>query len=476
MNKYKKLAFNTLIFAIGSFGSKLLVFLLTRLYTANFSKEENGVKSLLVTSALFLQPIFTFALQEYLIRFGLDKNYDKRTVFTTSAVITGAGMLAMLLIVPGLRYIPLLSFLNGYSLLLIIYVAMSSLRMLCQQFVRSRDMVKLFSLDGIIATLLLFIFNVVFIAGLKMGVKGFMLSVILSDTCSAVFLILMGGLQNFFRLSSFSVKAAKEMMRFAFPLIPTIVMWTVTSLSDRLFINSMHSTRVTLGTGAAGLYDIANTVPNIISMVSTIFFQAWNMSAITENDSADRSRFYEKVYGVYESVLFVAAAGLLLLIKPITAMLVNSENFSEYGTVYIYTPILVIAVLFTALNQFLGGIYNATKRSKNSFWTCLVACVVNLVLNYFLIPCWGIQGAAIATLFSYLFCYWLRMVDARYYVPFRFNAPRNLANTVILIAMSGIIMASPKLWGLWLIPLFIVVALMNYGAMIEMVKKALKIN
>lgn len=476
MNKYKKLAFNTLIFAIGSFGSKLLVFLLNRLYTNQFSPEEYGTKGLLVTSALFLQPIFTFALQEYLIRFGLDKNYDKRTVFTTSAVITGAGMLAMLLIVPGLRYIPLLSFLNGYSLLLIIYVAMSSLRMLCQQFVRARDMVKLFSLDGIISTLLLFIFNLVFIAGLKMGIKGFMLAVVMSDACSSVFLILMGGLQNFFRPGSFSIKAARDMMKFAVPLIPTIVMWTVTSLSDRFFINSMSSTRVTLGTGAAGLYDNANIAPNIISMVSTIFFQAWNMSAITENDSADRSRFYEKVYGVYESVLFVASAGLLLLIKPVTLLLVDTKNFPEYITAYSYAPILVIAVLFTALNQFLGGIYNATKHSKNSFWTCFAACVVNLILNYFLIPCWGIHGAAIATLFSYLFCYWLRMVDARYYVPFRFDPLRNLANTVILIAMSGIIIASPKLWGVWLIPLFIAVVMLNYGAMIEMVKKVLKIN
>ena len=100
MNKYKKLAMNTGIFAIGTFGSKILVFLLTRLYTANFSPDESGTKSLLFTTALFLQPIFTFALQEYLIRFGLDKDYDKRRVFTTSAVMTTAGMILMAFVVP----------------------------------------------------------------------------------------------------------------------------------------------------------------------------------------------------------------------------------------------------------------------------------------------------------------------------------------------------------------------------------------
>lgn len=70
MNKYKKLAMNTMVFAIGSFGSKILVLLLTRLYTGHLSPAESGVKNMLELTALFLQPIFTFALQEYLIRFG----------------------------------------------------------------------------------------------------------------------------------------------------------------------------------------------------------------------------------------------------------------------------------------------------------------------------------------------------------------------------------------------------------------------
>ena len=38
MNKYKKLVSNTLIFAIGSFGSKILLLLLTRLYTGNINQ------------------------------------------------------------------------------------------------------------------------------------------------------------------------------------------------------------------------------------------------------------------------------------------------------------------------------------------------------------------------------------------------------------------------------------------------------
>ncbi|MBR1592194.1 MAG: polysaccharide biosynthesis C-terminal domain-containing protein [Ruminococcus sp.] len=474
MNKYKKLAFNTIVFAIGTFGSKILVILLTNLYTKNISSDGMSDKDLLDTMVLFLQPVFTFALQEYLIRFGLDKNYDKREVFTTSFCMTFIGMAASAALIPLLGMIPFFNFINGYTLVLIVYLSTSSLRMLCAQFVRSRDMVKLFSLDGILATLTLFIFNIVFISHMHLGVRGSMYAVILSDFCSSVFLFAVGGLQKFLGRKYLSGKLAKIMLKFSLPLIPTIVMWTITGLSDRLFIRYMTSERVQLGAGAAGLYAVANKIPNLISMVSTIFFQAWNMSAITENDSEDRSIFYEKVYSAYEAMLFMASAGLILFARPISSIIANSSTYSEYGTVYIYTPVLIIAVLFTCLNQFLGSIYTATKHTKNSFWTALIACCVNLFMNYMLIPEWGIQGASVATFLSYYICFWVRMVDARYYVPFRFDKFKSLLNTVLLLEMSRLMIFECDDYMLRMGIITAAVCAINFRSLLSTVQKLIK--
>lgn len=473
MNKYKKLASNTLIFAIGNFGSKILVIFLTTLYTNFISPEDMGTKENLETMALFLQPIFTLALQEYLIRFGLDESYDKKQVFSTSACLTFTGMAAVILIVPGLRFIPFLDFITGYSLMLAIYTCTSALRMLCAQFVRSRDMVRLYAVDGIIATLTLLIFSFLFIAGFKMGVKGFLLSVICSDLLSALFLYYAASLGSFFGIKHFSLSLAGKMMKFALPLIPTIVMWTITSLSDRIFLTYMHSDKVELGKSATGIYGVANKIPNLISMVSTIFFQAWNMSAISENKSADRSKFYERVYSAYEAMLFIASAGLIMISKPITNFIVSDKNYDGYSIAYVYTPVLIIAAVFTALNQFLGGIYSATKHTQNSFWTSLAACGANLILNYAMIPVIGIHGAAIATLMSYYLCFWARIIDARYYVPFKFDALRSFANTGLLIVMSIIVIKAPPLWALWLVMIFVVVAVYNFKPMMTTVKKVL---
>ncbi|WP_455529156.1 lipopolysaccharide biosynthesis protein [Ruminococcus sp.] len=474
MNKYKKLVFNTGIFAIGAFGSKILIILLQRLYAHNIDPVNNGDRELLETMLLFMQPVFTFALQEYLIRFGLDKDYDKHEVFTTSGVITLAGMIVMAVIVPFLHNIPVFDFLKGYRILFILYVTMSSLRMLCQNFVRSRDMVKLFSLDGILATLTFFLFNILFILWLGMGVKGFLLSVILSDSCSVVFLFIAARLRAFIGAEYFNKALAKEMMRFAAPLIPTIVMWAVTSLSDKLFIKQMHSDYHELGKEAVSVYSFANKIPSLISIVSTIFFQAWSMSAITESNSADRNKFYGKVYSAYEAMMFVAAAGLLVIIKPVTSFLVPADKYVQYSDVYIYTPILVVAVVFMCFDQFLGSIYSAIKQPQNSFWTALVACGVNIPMNFFLIPVWGIQGAAVATLLSYLICFWARIIDARYYVPFRFDGVKNLLNMIVLLAMGGLMIADVKLYPLWALILASVVVALNYKALIVTVNKLLK--
>jgi len=471
MNKYKKLAFNTMIFAIGSFGSKILVLLLTRLYTNNISPADSSTKELLEITAYFLIPIFTFSMTEAIIRFGLDDRYDKTEVFTTATVLNTLGLGIMIVLSPLFRLFQFFDFLNGYTVLLMIYVCTSAFRALCSQFVRARGLVKLFSLDGILATLTLLIFNIVFISSLHWGVKGFMLSIILSDLCSAIFLILVAKLYEFLDFKRYNKKLATSMMRFAVPLIPTIVMWVITGFSDRLFIRYMHSDKVALGESAAGIYGYATKVPNLISMVSTIFFQAWNMSAIMENDSADRSRFYEKVYSAYESILFIASAFLIAGIEIVTPIFISTSRFGEYSSVSQYTPILVVAVLFMCLDQFLSSIYTATKHTKNSFWTSFAASMVNIVLNFFLIPEWGIQGACIATFLSYYLCFWSRMIDARYYVPFKFDPVKSCINTTVLLLMCWVMIAKLPLYGLWLFIMLAFELAVNYKALIITVRK-----
>ena len=62
MNKYKQLALNTMIFTVGSFGSKIISVLMNNLYTKHISPEDLYTKSLLENTALFLIPVFIFSM------------------------------------------------------------------------------------------------------------------------------------------------------------------------------------------------------------------------------------------------------------------------------------------------------------------------------------------------------------------------------------------------------------------------------
>ena len=72
-----------------------------------------------------------------------------------------------------------------------------------------------------------------------MGIKGFLIAVIISDFISGVLLWIVGGLGNYFRLRYADREIMNIMIRFSLPLIPTTIMWTITGFSDRIFVKYM---------------------------------------------------------------------------------------------------------------------------------------------------------------------------------------------------------------------------------------------
>lgn len=431
MNKYKTLALNTVVFAIGSFGSKILAFLLTRLYTKFFDGAfVFNTKEILETCANMLIPLVSMSIADAIIRYGLDKNYEQKSVFSNAAVIMMTGGIGFLVLSPLLL---LYSDIRPHVPLLIGFVLCSCFRQLSAQFARARGMVKLFAADGIICTLMFFIANVILIAKLKLGITGFMLSNMFADTVSGIGVWCIAKHGRFFSFKYIDKELLETMLRFSLPLIPTAELWLITGFSDRIFVKAI------VNATEAGVYGAATKIPNLLAMVSTIFYQAWNMSAIAENDSDSKSKFYAQVYDAYQALLTLAAGCIIAFDQILSFFLIKTDKDPAYEHAYLYTPVLVIAVLMMCYNQFFSSIYTVTKHTRNSFWTSLVAAVVNLVLNAVLIPIFAVQGAIIATFTSYVVCYVIRLFDARRYVPFHVSNLRTVVNVVILFLMCNAI-------------------------------------
>ena len=446
-SSYKKLFSNTIIFAIGSFSSKILVLLLVKVYTTYLTPEEMGINDVITQIANWLLPIVTMTMSESMIRFGLDKAYDKRKVFTAGNVVCLAGL-------------------SGYSFLLFVYLFTSSLKLVYSTFVRSLEKVKLFAVNGILTTLFTLVGTIVFIVGLKLGNSGYLLSIILSDYLSIVFLTFSAKLWKYLDFKRLDKEIFVEMLRYSIPLIPAQLLWLITNSSDS-FMTTHY-----LGSGRNGILSASYKIPNLVATVYMMFGQAWNMSAIMENDSDERDRFYSNVFNLNQSLLYVLAAGCLLIVKPLTGIWLG-ESFQESIR---YSPILIYSSVFSCFVTFLGSIYLASKQTKRSLMTSLVSGVTNVVLNIILIPRIGLYGPAISTVASYFIVFIIRSYDSRKLVPFDLKIKKIVVNNIILIVMVAINVVQPYLDSMKLsivsLPiLFLIVLAMNFKSLWSMLEK-----
>jgi O-antigen/teichoic acid export membrane protein len=460
MDKYKRLASNTVVLMLGQMSSKLLVYVMMRFYTDILGADGYGAVGNIVDAAVLCIGIATLAIGEAIIRFGTDNAYDSSQVFSIGLVTTLGGLL---LFIPFVPLIGLVDFLSQYSLLIYIYVFTGSFKSAFALFVRSSVSIRLYAVDGIITTCTCIGFNLLFLLALNMGVMGYVLSVVLADACSIIFLFTVGKLRRYLVIFGLDRQLAVQMYRYCIPMIPTTIMWWVTNVSDSFIVTSI------MDTAATGVYKAAYKLPNIIALVSGIFSQAWNMSAITEKNSRTIARFYTDVFDILQSVIYVSASGMLLVIRPLLGIMAAGEAFDD---AYLYTPMLVLSVIFSCFSTFCGSIYIADKKSMRSMLTAGAGALINIAANLALIPVIGLQGAALSTFASYLIVFAVRAVDTRKIVYMDYELPKIIANMIILTVMSAVIIFARNDTVYWIVlsAMFVFSLALNFRSGLRAVK------
>lgn len=441
-----------MIFGIGTFSSKILVFLLLPFLTRVLSKEEYGSIDIILQTANFLLPIVSLGIAQSVIRFALDKQENQAKVFSSGVQIFLVGFLAFAALSPLLQFIPFVSnrpALSSHIMLLVIFVFTSCMRSLCSNFVRGLQRIKLFAVDGVLTTIMTLSFTLYFLFYLKMGITGYILAIICADGLSVIFLFLTAKLWKFLRLQTSGFK--KRMLAYSLPMIPTIIFWWVTNVSDRYMLTGM------LGEGATGLYAVSYKIPTIMVLISTIFIEAWHIGSVTE-DEAGRKSFFSNVFESYSSLIFIASSALILLSKPILKILVAPAFFEAWQ----FIPVLILGTTFSCFVSFFGSVYIVFKKSTHAMWTTLVGAAANIGLNLLLIPIFGIQGAAIATFASFLLVFIIRAWDETRFLNFPWNKWNLIICTLLLIAQSYIMVKSFDYWVLYSIGILLLLGLINY--------------
>ncbi len=432
MDKYKKLATNTIIFAIGTFSSKVLSFLLMPFVTRMLEQGSYGDADLIQQTANMLIPIVFLQINSACLRFALDKDGDKAEIFTIGLRTTFIGFAVFLLFWHPVSLIRIKDFcLGDYIGLIYAFVLVSGLRQLCQQFVRGMGKVKIFAVDGIVATATTLVFNLLFLGPLHWGVQGYILAIIASDAFSILFLFATCKLWKYIKLKGVRRTTAADMLRYSVPMMPTIILWWIINVSDRYMVTGF------IGSAENGLYTAASKIPNFVIMFSSIFIDAWQLSAVDEYDNEGRADFFTKVFRVYSGGVFSVSAALILACQLLTRILVAPSYYTSWQ----YVPILIMATTISCHVNFLASVYMAEKKNIMAMVTAFSGAAANIVLNLLLIPGLGANGAAIATLAAFLTVFITRGLDTRRFVKIKYRTDIIVLELLILGAQAGVMFA-----------------------------------
>ncbi len=422
--RYKKLVSNTMIFTVGKFVSKLIVIFMLPFYTSYLSSAEYSTADLITNLCNLLIPIACLGVSEGIFRGAASKNEDKEAFFTNGVLLMIFGSLGFLVLSP---LVKLIGYFDGYVWLIVLYVLSSNIHSVCSQYVCAIGRTKLFSGQGVLNTVLTVLLNILFLVGFDMGIEGYVLSVVLADFLSALFLFFVAKLYRAFKPEKIDKRIMRELLRFCLPLVPSTVFWWITGVSDRYMVAAIASDEIN------GLYAAAYKIPTLLTYVVIIFNDAWKLSAISESDDKGKlSLFFSNVFKNYIAIMFSGGAVIAL-----GAQLLSKILFAKsYEAAWIYIPILAVATVFSAFDTFLGSAYFTVKKTGMSFKTAMLGAITNIVLNLILIPPYGAMGASVATLISYFLVFVVRTATMRKYLAFNLYPIRLAVNTAAVTAIA----------------------------------------
>lgn len=285
--KNKLLIKNTIIFAIGNIGARIIFFFLVPLYTNFLSTEEYGISELVITLSELIVPIVTLTIQDGVLRFGLSKNENKNDVIKNGLVIWLLGTVFLILLTPLFSFYKPISNWRWY---LSAYIVLKGLFLIEMNYLKVRERNKHYAIISIVQALLLCALNIYLLAYAHLGIRGYLYANIIAFLITDIIVIIMSKTPTSFCRGKFDKQLIIEMLRFSIPMIFTNISWWIINSSDKIMVEAMISA------AAVGLYTVAAKIPSLINGMVNIFAQAWGISAVKEYEENNDSAFYTNIY------------------------------------------------------------------------------------------------------------------------------------------------------------------------------------
>lgn len=380
----------TFWFTICNVLQKGILFLAVPIYTRILTADQYGSYSVFLSWLEIFEILATFRLGWGGYVVGLAK-YNNRDAYTSSMQCLSIFITSVLLGVYLLFSDPVNSFTNmDTQTTLLIFVILYALPAIQFWTVRKRveHQYKSVLIVTVISSLLILFMGVwaalwyeqkdTAVIGARAVVQGMIACILIWENCRRKFVI-------------YDKNYWKRALRFNTPLLPYYLSMVLLHGSDKIIIKNL------IGRSQAGIYGVAYSASMCMQLFSSSINQAlqpWIYSKLRSGE----------IKGVYKSINFslIIVAGLNLLLIFFAPEIIGILAPGKYQDAIWVIPPLASSVVVMSFYQHFVNIEFYYEESKSTAMASIGAALLNIFLNYLLIPILGYMAAGYTTLISYL--------------------------------------------------------------------------
>jgi O-antigen/teichoic acid export membrane protein len=402
LEKIKELSKDTAIYGVSTMFGRFLGFLLTPLYTNFLGTAEYGIYSNVFAYLAFLNIVFIYGMDAAFMKYSADaRGKDKKIIFSTAYIFVLASTVLLALVMYFLR-MPLSSLMQipkkyyrlyYYLGLILIFDTLSLVPYADLRLLRRASKFSVIRLSNIFLNIGL---NFILVLKYHLGIEAIFLSNLAASVFS--FILLSPEILNklVFRIDK---KLLRQMLKFAIPYLPASVAATIVQVIDRPVVQAMTNT------STLGIYN-ANYKLGIFMMILVSIFQfAWQPFILNNAKEKNAREIFAKILTLFLLVASIAWIVIALFVDDFARFqFIRGKSIlgAEFQSGLAIVPIILLGYLFNGVYyNFLAGLYIQEKTKFIPIVTGAGA-VINVAVNILFIPLFGIMGAALATLASYI--------------------------------------------------------------------------
>jgi len=432
VNKTKRLAYNSLIYSIGTFLPVLVNFILIPLYTRYLSTDDYGIMSIADIITKITTILLAMGLPVTIVRFYYDfkdnpysaKKYLGAIIsfvvligLTVSGILTiwGEGLFKYFLSEKSALF-------NPYIIMAIWTSFFALTSSIIANWYQAKSMpwyhVIITSINFLTLTSLMVYFVVLQNGGALGAIKAGLVSSIF------VFIIMIPIIIKESRLN-LSLKRIAPSLKFSLPLIPvSLASWLL------IFIDRILLERYT-NLSQVGIYSLGYSAGMVMMLIVASIHKAWAPFFFTRLKNGFGVKLFGEITTYY--IALVSLIGLFgsLFSKELIMLLTTPDYYNAYTLV----PLVILGYIFYGFYNVVTTPLFYKKKTNLILIYTLISVIVNIGLNIWWIPLFGMIGAAYATAVSYFVLFILGIVSSQK----NMKVPYQYSKMLGILAITGTI-------------------------------------